>query len=70
MVRSLCSCGGGGGLVTESSLTLAAPWTVACRAPPWDSPGQNTGVGCHFLLQGIFPTQGLNPGLPPCRQML
>ena len=27
---------------------------------PWDSPGKNTGVGCHFLLQGIFPTQGLN----------
>ena len=30
---------------------------------PWDSPGQNTGVGCHFLLQGIFPTQGSHPGL-------
>ena len=30
---------------------------------PWDSPGKNTGVGCHFLLQGIFPTQGLNPSL-------
>ena len=30
----------------------------------------NTGVGCHFLLQGIFLTQGLNPGLPHCRQML
>ena len=27
---------------------------------PWDSPGKNTGVGCHFLLQGIFPTQGSN----------
>ena len=37
---------------------------------PWDFPGMNTGVGCHFLLQGIFPTQGLNPGLPYCRQML
>ena len=32
---------------------------------PWDSPGKNTGVGCHFLLQGIFPTQGLNPGIQP-----
>ena len=31
---------------------------------------KNTGVGCHFLLQGIFPTQGSNPGLPPCRQTL
>ena len=28
---------------------------------PWDSPGKNTGVGCHFLLHGIFPAQGLNP---------
>ena len=27
---------------------------------PWDFPGKNTGVGCHFLLQGIFPTQGSN----------
>ena len=34
------------------------------------SPGKNTGVGCHALLQGIFPTQGLNPGLPHCRQIL
>ena len=32
-----------------------------------DSPGMNTGVGCHTLLQGIFPTQGSNPGLPHCR---
>ena len=37
---------------------------------PWDFPGKSTGVGCHFLLQGIFPTQGLNPGLPHCRQTL
>ena len=35
-----------------------------------DSPGKNTGVDCHALLQGIFPTQGLNPGLPHCRQNL
>ena len=35
-----------------------------------DSPGKNTGVGCHVLLQGIFPTQGLNPGLLHCRQIL
>ena len=38
--------------------------------PPWDFSGKNTGVGCHFLLQEIFPTQGLNPGLPHCRQTL
>ena len=30
---------------------------------PWDSPGKDTGAGCHALLQGIFPTQGSNPGL-------
>ena len=36
----------------------------------WDFPGKTTGVGCHFLLQGIFLTKGLNPGLPHCRQML
>ena len=37
---------------------------------PWNSPGQNTGVGSVSLLQGIFPTQGLNPGLPHGRQIL
>ena len=41
---------------------------------PWDFPGKDTwkgnGVGCHFLLQGIFPTQGSNPGLLYCRQIL
>ena len=37
---------------------------------PWNFPGKNTGVGCHFLLQGIFPTQGSSPGLLHCRQML
>ena len=35
-----------------------------------DSLGKNTGVGYHALLQGIFPTQGWNPGLPHCRQIL
>ena len=37
---------------------------------PWNSPGQNTGVGSLSPLQGVFPTQGLNPGLPHCRQIL
>ena len=37
---------------------------------PWDFPGKNTGVDYHFLLQEIFPTQGLKPGLPHCRQTL
>ena len=37
---------------------------------PWNSPGQDTGVGSFSLLQGIFPTQRSNPGLPHCRQIL
>ena len=37
---------------------------------PWSPPGQNTGVGSLSFLQGIFPTQRLNPGLPHCRQIL
>ena len=37
---------------------------------PWGFPGKNIGVGCHALLQGIFSTQGLNPGLLHCRQIL
>ena len=37
---------------------------------PWNSPGQNTGIGSCSLPQGIFPTQGLNPGLPRCRRVL
>ena len=52
-------------LVAQSCPTLCD--LMVC---PWNSPGENTGVGCHFLLQGIFPTQGLNPGLLHCRQIL
>ena len=37
---------------------------------PWNCPGQNTGEGSLSLLQRLFPTQGLNPGLPHCRQIL
>ena len=37
---------------------------------PWDSPGKNTEVSCHLLLQGIFPTQGSKPGLLHWRQIL
>ena len=54
--------------VAQSCLTLCDP--VDCSFCPWNSPGKNTGVGCHFLLYGIFPTQGLNPGLLHCRQIL
>ena len=51
------------------SLRPHALWPTRLLCP-WDSPGKNTGVGCHFLLQGIFPTQGSNLGLPHCRQTL
>ena len=37
---------------------------------PWNSPGQNPGVDSLYLLQGIFPTQGSNPGFPHCRRIL
>ena len=37
---------------------------------PWDFPGKSTRVDCHFLLQGIFPTQESYPGFPHCRQTL
>ena len=46
-------------------------WTIACQAPPsMDFPGKYTGVGCHFFLQEIFPTQGSNLGPLHCRQAL
>ena len=45
---------------------FATPWTVARKLLcPWDFPGKNTGVDCHFLWQGIFLTQGWNPSLLP-----
>ena len=57
--------------VTQSCPTLCDP--MDCSLPvlcPWDFPGNSPGVDCHFLLQGIFPTQGSNLGLPHCRQTL
>ena len=58
--------------VTQSCPTLCNPMDNSLqRAPPsMGFLGKCTGVRCHFLLQGIFPTQGSNPGLPHCRQML
>ena len=53
------------------SNSFATLWTVAHQAPcQCNSPGKNTAAGCHFLLQEIFPTQGSNPDLPHCRQIL
>ena len=53
-------------LVSQSCPTLCDP-RLLC---PWNSPGGNTGVGCHSLLQGIFPIQGSNSVLLHCRQIL
>ena len=54
------------------SNSFVIPWTVVHQVAlcPWNSPGKSTGMGCHSLLQGIFPIQGLNPGLPQCRRVL
>ena len=58
--------------VIQSCMTLCDP--VNCSPPGSSvhgaSPGKNTGLGCHVLLQGLLPTYGLNPGLPHCRQIL
>ena len=64
--------GGGGGLVAKSCPTLATPWTVARQAPLFMgfSHGQEYWSGLPFPSPGIFPTQGLNPGLLHCRQIL
>ena len=63
----VCAC-----LVTLLCLTVCNP--MDCSPPGscvhGDSLGKNTGVGSLSLLQGIFPTQGWNPGLPHCRQIL
>ena len=59
-------------LVAKSCLSLLWPHGLKPTRllSPRDFPDQNTAVGCHFLLQGIFPTQGSNPGLLHCRQIL
>ena len=61
-------------LVTQLCLTLCDPMgpMPGCSLPGssvhGDSPGKNTGVGCYAFFQGIFSTQGSNPGVPHCRQ--
>ena len=47
--------------VAQSCLTLCDPMDPTRLICPWDFPGKSTGVGCHFLLQGIFLTQGFEP---------
>ena len=55
---------------SESRSVVSDSWRPHELYSPWDSPGQNTGVGSLSLLQGVFPTQGLNPGLPHYRPIL
>ena len=58
--------------IAQLCLTLCIP--MDCSLPGFSVhgifPGKNARMNCHFLLQGIFPTQGLNPGLSHCRQSL
>ena len=56
-------------LVVSNSSRSHGLWPARLFCP-WNSPGKNTGVGYHFLLQGIFQTQGLNLGLLHCMQIL
>ena len=56
--------------VSESHSVVSDSLRPCGLYSPWNSPGQNTGVGSLSLLQGIFPTQESNPGLPHCRQIL
>ena len=60
----MCVCS-----VMSNSLQPHGPWPsrILC---PWDFPDKNTGVGCHAVLQRIFLTQGSNPGIPHCGQIL
>ena len=69
--RRLCKAPPGPVCVSRSVRLLRphgpCPSSFLC---PWDPPGKNTGEGSCFLLQGIFPTQGSNPGLLHCRRIL
>ena len=57
-------------LLTSAQLCLTLHCGLSGSSVPWDFPGKNTGVGSHFLLQGIFPVQGSKPSLLHCRQIL
>ena len=62
-VYCICSC------CENHSVVSGSLWPQGLYSP-WNSPDQNTEVGSLSLLQGIFPTQGSNPGLPHCRRIL
>ena len=57
-------------LLVKSCLVMSNSLQPRGLFSPWNSPGHNTGMGSHYLLQGTFPTQGSNPGLPHYRQIL
>ena len=67
MCVCVCAC-----LVTRSCPTLCDPmdYSPPVSSVHEDSPPKNIGVGCHVLLQGIFSTEGPNPGLPHYRRFL
>ena len=71
IIRSVCVCVCVCVKLLQSCLSVQPyelqPARLLC---PWDSPGKNTGVACHFLLQEIYPTHGSNPGTLHCRQIL
>ena len=66
-IISVCLCISSS--VMSNSLQLRGLWLTDLFCP-WNSPGKNTGVGCHSLLQEIFPIQESNLGLPHCKQTL
>ena len=68
LVPGPCSCHNSG--ESESHLVVSSSLQPYGLYSPWNSSGQNTGVSNRSLLQWIFPTQELNPGLRHCRQIL
>ena len=68
VIKIVCTC------VLSHSIMSNSLWPHGLEPTrllyPWNSPGKNAGVGSHSLLHGIFPTQGLNPGLLHCRQII
>ena len=70
MITHTCDCHLGAELGLLTGFCIDFLSGLGFSGGSWVQRGQNTGVGSRTLLQGIFPTQGLNPGLPHCRQIL
>ena len=73
LIKKIVQCSSNKGKWSRSVVSDSL-WPPGLQPPrllrPLDFPGKRTGIGCHFLLQAILPTQGLNPGLLQCRQIL